>query len=645
MLGPYKNRTLLFILLLSSLFLFNGCRKKGDYSGGLPCGVRDCDPPTIVSVSPVNGGQDVPLNTQITATFNEAMEPATLSTSTFVLSEIGTSGTMIIQGTVTYTAGSMTATFIPSADLSPQKIYSAKITTGVEDIAMNNMAALYTWSFTTGVDADLTPPQFLGDDPQLVASATSSNSISLSWTAATDNVTPQNQLKYVICQSTVSTDCTASPFPPVGGNVVFYETVGGITQLGVAGLTNSTTYYFVVRAKDSVGLVSTNTGQKSATTFGTWVQKGANLNNDPNKIAKNPSIGDVGGVSYLAWGEGGVTGNDTIYVRTWNEALAAWSATMAVNTPGSHGLRPFIASNRAATPTSYLAYTECSAPLSTDCKVVVKKWDGAAWVAVGAGGGVVNSDANQYAVDGALAFDSSGTPYIAWAEKDATSLTYQIYVKKFDGANWTQVGGSLNVDPTNYNGNTPSIAINGSSILVSWVECKNGNPSRCFLYVKSFDGINWTPSNPTPLQVSTNISGIQLSDPKLVFISSIPHLAWHENPKIYVKKFTNNAWTLLGDIPDSVFYTDFDTSSSVSPIPYAAFTNLASQPDLIVKRWNESTSAWVVEGNGLPLNVISGGSASQPSIGFSGGVPYVAWTETGSGYPANAYQIFVKRLE
>ena len=55
---------------------------------------------------------------------------------------------------------------VPTPTLATTPTYTATITTGVNDLEGNQMAANYTWSFTTGSTADTTAPQVLSVVPQ-----------------------------------------------------------------------------------------------------------------------------------------------------------------------------------------------------------------------------------------------------------------------------------------------------------------------------------------------------------------------------------------------------------------------------------------------------------------------------------------------
>ncbi len=106
--------------------------------------VVDSTAPVVQLVSPVDGSIAVALNRSFTANFSEAMDPTTVTTSTFVLRQ----GTTLIPSTVAYSG--TTAVLIPLADLEINTTYTATINTQVKDLAANTMAANYVWNFTTG---------------------------------------------------------------------------------------------------------------------------------------------------------------------------------------------------------------------------------------------------------------------------------------------------------------------------------------------------------------------------------------------------------------------------------------------------------------------------------------------------------------
>jgi hypothetical protein len=114
----------------------------------------DATAPTVVSRYPTSGQTNVPLAATVTATFSEAMNASTITTSSFTL-KIGSTP---VSGSVSYNAGTYTATFDPAADLTDDTIYTASLSTAVTDAAGNALSAASTWSFTTGTVPDITPP-------------------------------------------------------------------------------------------------------------------------------------------------------------------------------------------------------------------------------------------------------------------------------------------------------------------------------------------------------------------------------------------------------------------------------------------------------------------------------------------------------
>ena len=97
--------------------------------------------PTVTPVSPQDEDTDVPVAATISATFSEAMDSKTITTTTFTL--VG------VSGAVEYVSGTKTATFDPTTSLEYSTTYMAIITTGVKDSAGISLAEECNWTFTT----------------------------------------------------------------------------------------------------------------------------------------------------------------------------------------------------------------------------------------------------------------------------------------------------------------------------------------------------------------------------------------------------------------------------------------------------------------------------------------------------------------
>jgi hypothetical protein len=100
--------------------------------------------PTVIGTIPANDITGGAVSSAIWATFSQAMDPLTINTTTFTL----TQGGKPVSGVVTYTG--VTATFTPGVDLAFSTVYTATITTGAKDLAGNALASNYIWSFSTG---------------------------------------------------------------------------------------------------------------------------------------------------------------------------------------------------------------------------------------------------------------------------------------------------------------------------------------------------------------------------------------------------------------------------------------------------------------------------------------------------------------
>lgn len=108
---------------------------------------------TVASVAPADMSTGVLLGTEITVSFSQTMDPATITTGTF---QLRTPDGNLVAGTVQYTG--ITAAFIPAVALQANTTYEATLTAGAASLAGIPMDSDYTWSFTTGSDVAGTPP-------------------------------------------------------------------------------------------------------------------------------------------------------------------------------------------------------------------------------------------------------------------------------------------------------------------------------------------------------------------------------------------------------------------------------------------------------------------------------------------------------
>ncbi len=157
--------------------------------GAAPVGATTYSAPKVISTTPANSATGVPLNKKITATFNMAMDPASINSNSFALKA---PGEVAIAGSVTFDAASKTATFTPAANLAATTVYTAIITTRAKsaerDFSRDDdddddaypggkaLAKNYLWTFTTGATPDTTAPRVTSTTPADLATGVQTNS-------------------------------------------------------------------------------------------------------------------------------------------------------------------------------------------------------------------------------------------------------------------------------------------------------------------------------------------------------------------------------------------------------------------------------------------------------------------------------------
>lgn len=101
--------------------------------------------PLVIATTPLDGAE-TSVNVRPTATFSTGMDPATITSLTFLVEQ----GASIIPGSVTLDATTNTATFAPDTALDPGLVYTATITTAAEDLLGTPLESDYVWTFSTG---------------------------------------------------------------------------------------------------------------------------------------------------------------------------------------------------------------------------------------------------------------------------------------------------------------------------------------------------------------------------------------------------------------------------------------------------------------------------------------------------------------
>jgi len=285
----------------------------GFTTGALP----DTIPPLVTFTSPLDTATGVAVNANILATFSEAMDPLTVTTSTFTLKQ----GTTPVSGTVTL-AG-LTATFNPASNLAASTAYTATITTGVKDLAGNALAANFVWGFTTGTLPDTTPPLVTSTFPVDTATGVAVNAnILATFSEAMDPLTvttstftlkqgttpvsglvsyagltatfnpASNLTATTVYTATITTGVKDLAGNALAANFVWGFTTGSTGSLGPAPVVLGTAGNFVILGKTSISTTGTTAivGDLGLSPAATSFITGFALSMDPSNVFATSSL-------------------------------------------------------------------------------------------------------------------------------------------------------------------------------------------------------------------------------------------------------------------------------------------------------------------------------------------------------------------
>ena len=157
----------------------------------------------MASVTPAAGSTGLVIAGKVTATFSEAMAPATINSTTFELLD----GATPVPATVTYDPLTAKATLTPTAGLIYAKTYTARIrggAAGVKDMSGRSLAADYIWTFSTETAP---PPIALVASTTNPFSATQARSSGRRASASQPSTRPSSRRR---CSASTTRSCSAT---------------------------------------------------------------------------------------------------------------------------------------------------------------------------------------------------------------------------------------------------------------------------------------------------------------------------------------------------------------------------------------------------------------------------------------------------
>lgn len=102
----------------------------------------------VLQTSPTNGAAGVSPNATVSVTFNNALDPSTVTSSTFTVND-STAG-QPVTGLLQISADQSAATFVPSQPMAVNHSFSVTLTTAIQDQDGNSLANTASFGFSTG---------------------------------------------------------------------------------------------------------------------------------------------------------------------------------------------------------------------------------------------------------------------------------------------------------------------------------------------------------------------------------------------------------------------------------------------------------------------------------------------------------------
>lgn len=275
-----------------------------------------------------------------------------------------------------------------------------------------------------------------------------------------------------------------------------------------------------------------------------WEALGGLLNEDArHNVSRLQAQVGPGGEPWLGWAEdAGIAHVDSTILRRWDGA--AWSPA------GQYAVRRNLSdagksSAFAVLPGSvpFLVWTDIYYPGASADVVQIAHREEPSWVFEKP----LNTSLRRHAFYPAAAAAPDGTRYAAWLEGDVAHSEVLV-ARQRPGGSWTLLGAALNHRPGTYTF-APQMTLTGQGQpVVSWLEDDQG---RDHVFVKRWNGQRWE-----ALGASLNVDPLSVAGRPGLAVDQAgnPVVTWAEQrderpERVYARRWTGRAWTLLGGGP------------------------------------------------------------------------------------------------
>lgn len=422
--------------------------------------VRQLD---VKSVTPANNASNVTLNQNIRASFNQSVDPSSITNSSITVTG---SASGALAGQISYLPLLNSLEFSPALDFQPNETITATLGTDIRSVAGATLASAYTWTFTTGVSSDAEAPALVSGLTATDAPNDAGGKIQLAW--ATSSAT--DLAYYHIFRSN-------APFTTVAG-------LAPVAVTSQTAYTDNTTdgvsYYYAVTAVDTSG--NENTTVQS-------VGPAVSINNPPAQPTGLYGYTSANGVN--------------LYWNTNNEADLAGYKIYFGTSSGNYGA-PVVLGR-------VTNYELTSLQSCTNYYIAVSAYDTGGVESAYSTQVVVNSGSggSPTAPTGLRATSSDGTVTITWNQNPECDIySYYIYRSTTSGTGYQYLATNYGATNTSYQDLT---AVNGTTYYYAVIAVDSFNLTSPYSEEISATAINTVPpSRPYNLSSSPSYNGVYI---------------------------------------------------------------------------------------------------------------------------------------
>ncbi|RYJ52011.1 DUF3494 domain-containing protein [Flavobacterium petrolei] len=416
--------------------------------------------PMVATTDPEDKTNNVVLNKLVSVTFNMPMKASTISTTSYTLKQ----GTTAVSGTVTYSGS--TATFIPSAPLAANTVYTATISKAVTNLDNTALMADYVWQFTTG---SLIAPTVSSTDPINMSTGISLNkSITANFSMIMDPLTI-NGTTFTLRQGTTTitgalsysgTTATFNPTSDLLEGTLYTATIStGAKNVAGNALANDFVWSFTT-------LVTNSPAPTAGLFFGIFGGNAGITNQGLNTRINNGGIGTTAASTLVTGFTDKLASPNEFYdITPLNNGLVFGGIFTAAPAPGNATKAQKALEGLNEARALYNSISPASKPGGSD--------QGSGELgALTLAPGTYKSASGAYKItNGDLTLDAQGNPNAVWYFQAESSLTVG---SPSASRNVKLIGGALAKNVYWYVGSTAVINYAGGGVMVGNIIAEEG---------------------------------------------------------------------------------------------------------------------------------------------------------------------------